>query len=57
VYVLGEFERPYTIAQNLYRSLRYLDKSKYEEGVIEKFPEYGIFFSIMNRIKKAISKG
>ncbi|HOQ39939.1 MAG TPA: L-threonylcarbamoyladenylate synthase [Fervidobacterium sp.] len=56
VYIIGEFEKPYTVAQNLYRSLRYLDKSQYKEAVIEKFPEYGIFFSIMNRIKKAVSK-
>ncbi|MCX7654178.1 MAG: L-threonylcarbamoyladenylate synthase [Fervidobacterium sp.] len=55
VYVIGELQKPYTIAQNLYRSFRELDKSIYLRGVIEKLPEYGIFFSIMNRIKKAVS--
>ncbi|ODN31160.1 L-threonylcarbamoyladenylate synthase [Fervidobacterium thailandense] len=53
VHVIGSLERPYTIAQNLYKSLRYVDKSPYPSAVIEKLPEYGIFFSIMNRIKKA----
>lgn len=56
VYVIGEMERPYTIAQNLYRSFRELDKTNYSSAVIEKLPEYGIFFSIMNRIKKAVSR-
>ncbi|MEN3042622.1 MAG: L-threonylcarbamoyladenylate synthase [Fervidobacterium sp.] len=55
VCVIGELQKPYTIAQNLYRSFRELDKSIYSRGVIEKLPEYGIFFSIMNRIKKAAS--
>lgn len=56
VYIIGEYEKPYTIAQNLYRAFRDLDKSNYTRAVIEKLPEYGIFFSIMNRIKKAASK-
>ncbi len=56
IYIIGEYSRPYTIAQNLYRSLRYIDKSPYLEAVIEKFPEEGLFFSIMNRLKKAVSK-
>ncbi|MFN3692003.1 MAG: L-threonylcarbamoyladenylate synthase [Fervidobacterium sp.] len=56
VYIIGEYEKPYTIAQNIYRAFRDLDKSYYKSAVIEKLPEYGIFFSIMNRIKKAASK-
>lgn len=56
VYIIGEYEKPYTIAQNIYRAFRDLDKSYYKRAVIEKLPEYGIFFSIMNRIKKAASK-
>lgn len=54
VLTIGSLKRPYTIAQNLYKSLRYVDKSPYSSAVIEKLPEYGIFFSIMNRIKKAV---
>ncbi|HOJ93731.1 MAG TPA: L-threonylcarbamoyladenylate synthase [Fervidobacterium nodosum] len=56
VYIIGELSKPYTIAQNLYRSFRDIDKTNYKYAVIEKLPEYGIFFSIMNRIKKAVSK-
>ncbi|AMW32654.1 translation factor SUA5 [Fervidobacterium changbaicum] len=56
VHIIGEFGKPYTIAQNLYKSLRFVDKSSYPEAIIEKLPEEGIFFSIMNRIKKAVSK-
>ncbi|ANE40932.1 translation factor Sua5 [Fervidobacterium sp. SC_NGM5_O18] len=56
VHIIGEYAKPYTIAQNLYKSLRLVDKSPYPEAVIEKLPEEGIFFSIMNRIKKAVSK-
>ncbi|MGC8903196.1 MAG: L-threonylcarbamoyladenylate synthase [Fervidobacterium sp.] len=56
VLIIGEFEKPYTIAQNLYRSFRQIDKTDYKYAVIEKLPEYGIFFSIMNRIKKASAK-
>ncbi|MGQ9856863.1 MAG: L-threonylcarbamoyladenylate synthase [Fervidobacterium sp.] len=56
VYIIGQFKKPYTIAQNLYKSLRFIDKSPYSDAVIEKFPEEGLFFSIMNRIKKAAIK-
>lgn len=52
-YIIGSYAQPYTIAQNLYKSFRYIDKSSYQSAIIEKLPEYGIFFSIMNRIKKA----
>ncbi|MCX7796235.1 MAG: L-threonylcarbamoyladenylate synthase [bacterium] len=52
-YIIGSYAQPYTIAQNLYKSFRYIDKSPYQSAVIERLPEYGIFFSIMNRIKKA----
>ncbi len=56
VYIIGEYAKPFTIAQNLYKSLRYIDRSSYPEAVMERFPEEGLFFSIMNRIKKAVSK-
>lgn len=53
VFILGRLSKPYTIAQNLYKGLRYIDKTNVEYAVIESFPETGMLFSIMNRIKKA----
>lgn len=57
VLIIGKLREPYSIARNLYRSFRQLDRLPYARGVVEKLPEYGIFFSIMNRIKKAVRSG
>ncbi len=54
VLIFGKLLEPYTIAQNLYESFRKLDKLPYSKGYVETFKEEGLFFSIMNRIKKAL---
>lgn len=53
IMILGEFEKPYSIAQNLFKILRDFDKTKFDVGFIEGFQESGILFSVMNRLKKA----
>ncbi|MBO8160945.1 MAG: threonylcarbamoyl-AMP synthase [Thermosipho sp. (in: Bacteria)] len=53
VIVIGMLEKPYSIAQNLFRVLRSFDKSEFDVGYIEAFEESGILFSVMNRLKKA----
>lgn len=51
--ILGHENDPMEISHNLYHSLRLLDSSEYEYGIIESFPHRGYFTSIMNRIEKA----
>ncbi|ABR30105.1 translation factor Sua5 [Thermosipho melanesiensis] len=53
VVVLGSLENPYTIAQNLFRLLRQIDKMDFQIAYVEKLEERGILFSVMNRLKKA----
>ena len=51
--ILGHENDPMEISHNLYHSLRLLDASGYEYGIIESFPYIGYFTSIMNRIERA----
>lgn len=51
--IIGKRSDPYTIAHNLFRSFRELDRSRKSMGIIETFPENGIGLAIMNRIMKA----
>jgi len=51
--VIGTLEKPFSIAQNLFKTLRDFDKSNFDIGFIEAFQESGILFSVMNRLKKA----
>lgn len=52
-FVLGSRNNLYEIARNLFISFRELDNSKNDLGIIESFPEQGIGYAIMNRIRKA----
>jgi L-threonylcarbamoyladenylate synthase len=54
--VMGKLSEPYSIAKNLFESLREIDKSRFNLACVEHFPETGILFSVMNRLKKASSR-
>lgn len=50
---LGDDSDLYNIARRLFAAMNEFDRSGYSEGYIHGFPENGIGFSIMNRIRKA----
>ncbi|MDE1832884.1 MAG: threonylcarbamoyl-AMP synthase [Candidatus Micrarchaeota archaeon] len=50
---LGSRADLYRVAQNLFDSIRKIDKSDAKMAVIERFPERGIGLALMNRISKA----
>ncbi|MDE1810996.1 MAG: threonylcarbamoyl-AMP synthase [Candidatus Micrarchaeota archaeon] len=50
---IGSRSDLYRIAQNLFDSLRKIDRSDAEIAVIEPFPERGIGLAVMNRMRKA----
>lgn len=52
----GSRENLKEVAQNLFKTLREFDKQKVDIILTESFPEKGIGFAIMNRLKKAASK-
>ena len=52
---LGTESNLYEVASNLFQSLRKLDASGKEIGIIQSFEERGIGMAIMNRIRKASS--
>lgn len=52
---LGTESNLYEVASNLFQSLRELDISGKEIGIIQSFEEKGIGMAIMNRIRKASS--
>ncbi|MHA1616735.1 MAG: L-threonylcarbamoyladenylate synthase [Candidatus Njordarchaeales archaeon] len=54
--VLGSRENLYTVAKNLFKSLRSLDEKGYEIGLCEGFELRGIGLAIMNRLRKAATK-
>ncbi len=56
VLVLGSLEKEYSIAHELFKILRETDKMEGEVVIVEGFPEKGILFSVMNRLKKAASE-
>ena len=56
VLVLGSLENEYSIAHELFKVLRETDKMEGEVVVVEGFPERGILFSVMNRLRKAASE-
>ena len=53
VEILGSRQEPYHLAASLYASLRSLDERGAEVILAEGFPEKGILFTLMNRLKKA----
>lgn len=50
---IGSSSDLYRVAQNLFDSLRKVDGEHVDAAVIEQFPERGIGFAVMNRIRKA----
>jgi L-threonylcarbamoyladenylate synthase len=53
VLVCGSRSNPYSIALNLFSSLREMDKQKVNIIYSEGFPEHGLFLAISNRLRKA----
>ena len=51
--ILGTESNLYTVAKNLFESLRTIDKLDVEFAIIQSFKEEGIGLAIMNRIRKA----
>ncbi|HQA94551.1 MAG TPA: L-threonylcarbamoyladenylate synthase [Thermotogota bacterium] len=52
---MGSRSNLYSIAQNLFHSLRTVDALGYRWGIIEGFEEVGLGLALMNRIEKASS--
>lgn len=53
---LGKLSNPYSIAHNLFTSLRKFDELGVEVIVAEEFPQKGILFAVNNRLRKAASE-
>lgn len=53
VVVCGSRSNPYSIALNLFDSLREMDKEKVDVIYSEGFPDRGLFLAISNRLRKA----
>lgn len=53
VVVCGSRSNPYSIALNLFNSLREMDKEKVDVIYSEGFPDNGLFLAISNRLRKA----
>ncbi len=56
VLTLGSLKNEYSIAHELFKVLRKTDKMDGDVVVVEGFPERGILFSVMNRLRKAASE-
>lgn len=55
VIAAGSRAEPFSVAQRLYDALRRFDEQGVEIIFAESFPEQGLYYSVMNRIKKAAS--
>ena len=53
VIIMGSRSNLYTVAKSLFDSLRLLDKSGVDVGIVEGLYEAGIGLAIMNRVRKA----
>ncbi len=53
VIVLGSISEPYTIAHNLFKSLRMMDDLNVDKIYAEGLPMKGILFAVQNRLRKA----
>ena len=51
--ILGSIYKPETIAENLFNSLREIDKKKYDKAYVQFYESGGINAAIMNRLLKA----
>ncbi|MBA4495944.1 L-threonylcarbamoyladenylate synthase [Paenactinomyces guangxiensis] len=49
----GRRSDPASVARELYRALRVFDEKQADLILAETFPEQGIFYSVMNRLRKA----
>ncbi len=56
VRIVGSLKNEFSIAHNLFRILREADESDSEVIIFEGFPERGILFSVMNRLRRASTK-
>lgn len=56
VVTCGRRHDPESVAQRLYQSLHQLNTAKVDLIIAETFPEQGVFYSVMNRLKKAANK-
>ncbi len=54
--IIGSISNPFSIARNLFKSLREADKIEGEVIIVEGFEEKGVLFSVMNRLRKAASE-
>ncbi|WP_281364153.1 L-threonylcarbamoyladenylate synthase [Thermoactinomyces mirandus] len=55
VVAAGSRQDPTSVARHLYDALRHFDEQKVEMIFAESFQEQGLFYSVMNRMKKAAS--
>lgn len=55
VIAAGSRQKPDSVAHHLYDALRRFDEQKVDMIFAESFPERGLFYSVMNRMKKAAS--
>ena len=53
--ILGSIHHPETVAENLFFSLREIDKGNYEKAYVQFYETGGINIAIMNRLLKAAS--
>ncbi|MEM2660320.1 MAG: L-threonylcarbamoyladenylate synthase [Nitrososphaeria archaeon] len=53
IVVLGSRSEPYTIAHNLFKSLRMMDDLSVDKIYAEGLPMKGILFAVQNRLRKA----
>ncbi len=56
VITMGSLENEYSIAHELFSTLRRADEEDGDVIIVEGFPEKGILFSVMNRLRKAASE-
>ncbi len=54
--ILGSLKEPFVIAKNIFHALRVCDKKEGDVIIALGFPERGILFSVMNRLRKAASE-
>jgi L-threonylcarbamoyladenylate synthase len=53
VIILGSRSEPYSIAHNLFKSLRLMDELNVDKIYAEGLPMKGILFAVQNRLRKA----
>ncbi len=56
IVVLGSRNNMYSVAKNLFKALRDLDKLNIDIALVEGFEEKGVGLAVMNRLRKASTK-